>query len=111
VPAICTLSRRPKSCSRKGNDCNQQQRPLAGANAATNSQAFIPGSADRTAPTETDAPSGLVMNTRDYVISGDGASPPSLFPLGPEKSRAAGGFAMNAHFVQTSSKKEAPGRP
>ena len=43
MQAISTLSRHRKSCSRKGNGCNQRQRP-AGTNAATNEQAFIPGS-------------------------------------------------------------------
>ena len=44
MPAICTLWRRRKSCSRKGSDCNQRQQLLAGTNAATNEQAFITGS-------------------------------------------------------------------
>jgi hypothetical protein len=32
VQAICTLWRHRKSCSRKGNDCNQRQQLLAGTN-------------------------------------------------------------------------------
>ena len=41
MPAICRLWRRRKSCSRTGNDCNQQERPLAGANAAIGNL-FVP---------------------------------------------------------------------
>jgi len=60
VPAICTLWRHRKSCSRKGNDCNQRLRRSAGTNAATTnrlSYLAAPSLAEhkRRAPTKADA--------------------------------------------------------